>query len=98
MVTVLVALRDRLLVCPSDGIESNRWVTTTRLEGSRLECVAAAPDAPARSVVGTFADGLFRSIDGGKTFARLETGFAAEGQQEFTETRAVGLPTERAIL
>jgi len=79
MVTVLVALRDRLLVCPSDGIESNRWVTTTRLEGSRLECVAAAPDAPARSVVGTFADGLFRSIDGGKTFARLEIGFAAEG-------------------
>ncbi|MFC6768344.1 WD40/YVTN/BNR-like repeat-containing protein, partial [Natrinema soli] len=80
MVTVSVALRDRLLVCTSDGIESDQWVTTTRLEGFRLECVAAAPDAPARSVVGTFDDGLFRSTDGGETFDRLETGFAAEGR------------------
>ncbi|MGM0605325.1 MAG: WD40/YVTN/BNR-like repeat-containing protein [Halobacteriota archaeon] len=52
---------------------------TVRPEGSivrslvdrRLECVAVDPDRPARIVVGTFDDGLHRSIDGGESFERV---------------------------
>ncbi|QCS41493.1 hypothetical protein [Natrinema versiforme] len=72
MTTVLVALRDRLLVCTGDGSAAGDWTTTARLEGHDLECVAADPDAPDRYVVGTFENGLFRSADGGETFERLE--------------------------
>ncbi|ELY68013.1 WD40/YVTN/BNR-like repeat-containing protein [Natrinema versiforme] len=77
MVTVLVALRDRLLVCTGDGPAADGWTTTARLEGAALECVAAAPDAPERYFVGTFDNGLFRSTDGGETFAPIETEFDA---------------------
>ncbi|QLK27404.1 hypothetical protein HYG81_07335 [Natrinema zhouii] len=78
MTTVLVALRDRSLVCRGDGTDSDDWSTKTRLENMALECVAANPDAPTRIVVGTFGDGVFRSTDGGETFDRLETEFVAE--------------------
>ncbi|WP_049927616.1 WD40/YVTN/BNR-like repeat-containing protein [Halopiger goleimassiliensis] len=74
MATVYAALEDRLLVC-TDGDE---WTTTTRLEGRRLECVAASPDAPERAFVGTFEDGLYRSDDAGDSFDRLETPFVSE--------------------
>ncbi|WP_222917135.1 glycoside hydrolase [Natrinema sp. SYSU A 869] len=77
MVRVSIALRDRLLVCTGDETEPGDWTTKTRLEGRNLECVTAVPDAPARYYVGTVADGLFRSTDGGETFVRLETEFAA---------------------
>ena len=75
MATAYVALRDRLLVCRSrdTGPAPDDWTANTRLEGHRLECVAAAPDAPERVFVGTFENGLFRSTDGGETFERLET-------------------------
>ena len=53
MTTVYAALEDRLLVCSDDGGE---WTTDTRLEGCRLECVAASPDAPDRVFVGTFEE------------------------------------------
>lgn len=75
MGTVLVALRDRLLVCTGDGPATDGWTTTARLEGTDLECVAAAPDAPERYFVGTFDNGLFRSTDGGETFDPIETDF-----------------------
>ncbi|WP_226480397.1 WD40/YVTN/BNR-like repeat-containing protein [Natrinema amylolyticum] len=78
MTTVAIALRDRLLVCAGEATDPDGWTTETRLEGRDLECVAAVPDAPARYYVGTVADGLFRSTDGGETFDRLETEFAAE--------------------
>jgi hypothetical protein len=54
------AMRDALLV---DGVE--------RLTGHTLECVAAHPDRPEQVLVGTFDDGLQRSVDGGETFARV---------------------------
>ncbi|WP_408957378.1 WD40/YVTN/BNR-like repeat-containing protein [Natrinema sp. 74] len=73
MATVLVALDDRLLVCTGDSADPARWTVTPRLEGINLECVAASPDAPERLFVGTVDHGLFRSADGGETFARLET-------------------------
>jgi photosystem II stability/assembly factor-like uncharacterized protein len=78
MATVLIALGDRLLVCTADGPAFNDWTTTMRLEGVSPSCVAAAPDAPTRYIVGTVDDGLFRSTDGGDTFERLETEFATE--------------------
>ena len=77
MQTVLVAARDRLLVCRRDGLETTGWTTASRLEGHELECVAAHPSAPDRIFVGT-RDGLVRSADGGHSFDRVETRFTAE--------------------
>ncbi len=76
MTTVHAALRNRLLVCR--GSEVDDWETTERLEGYDLECVAVSPAAPDRLFVGTFEDGLFRSVDGGETFAPLEADFESE--------------------
>jgi len=80
MGTVLVAVRDRLLVCTSDGLEPDGWTTASRLEGRDLvlECVGAHPNAPDQVFVGT-RSGLVRSVDGGDSFDRCETQFVAEG-------------------
>ncbi|WP_226004093.1 WD40/YVTN/BNR-like repeat-containing protein [Natrinema salinisoli] len=78
MATVIIALGDCLLVCTGDRPVSDGWTTATRLEETDPVCIAAAPDAPSRYVVGTVDDGLFRSTDGGDTFVRLEAEFAAE--------------------
>ncbi|WP_254525079.1 WD40/YVTN/BNR-like repeat-containing protein [Natrinema caseinilyticum] len=75
MTAVIVALRDRLLVCTDDGTEPEEWTTRTTLEGGALECVAARPDAPNRVFVGTVENGLLRSSDGGETFERLDPAF-----------------------
>ncbi|SIS12647.1 beta propeller repeat protein [Natronorubrum thiooxidans] len=78
MPTAYAALRDRLLVCSSAGSSPDAWTTTTRFEGSKLECVAASSDRPERVFVGTFEDGVFRSRTGGESFDRLETDFVSE--------------------
>ncbi|SEW13225.1 beta propeller repeat protein [Natrinema salifodinae] len=78
MVTVSIALRDRLLVCRGDAAAPDDWTTETRLQGDDLECVATHPDAAERLFVGTFESGLFRSTDGGETFDRLDTAFVVD--------------------
>ncbi|WP_049901427.1 hypothetical protein [Natrinema sp. J7-1] len=77
MATVAVTFRDRLLVCTGDATDPDDWTAETRLEGPDLECIAAVHNGSPRYYVGTVADGLFRSTDGGETFARLETRFVA---------------------
>ncbi|QLG49035.1 hypothetical protein [Natrinema halophilum] len=72
MMTVIVVLRDRLLVCTGES-EPGEWTTTTRLEGFDLECAAIQPDAPEQVFAGTVEDGLFRSR--GDRFERLEAEF-----------------------
>ncbi|MFA9417123.1 WD40/YVTN/BNR-like repeat-containing protein [Natrinema sp. HArc-T2] len=76
MITVLVAVRDRLLVCTSDGLEPDGWTATSRLEDRDLECVGAHSSAPDRVFVGT-RNGLIRTVDGGQSFDRRETQFVA---------------------
>ncbi|MFD1563355.1 WD40/YVTN/BNR-like repeat-containing protein [Haloarchaeobius amylolyticus] len=78
MTTVIVAVRDRLLVYRGDGFEPDGWTTTSRLDGRDLECVGAHPGAPERLFIGT-RNGLLRSVDGGESFDRRETQFVAEG-------------------
>ena len=62
MTTVYAAMRNVLLVSPSEG------ELEERLGGHDLECLAVHPEAPERVVVGTFDSGLFYSNDGGETF------------------------------
>ncbi|WP_247002549.1 WD40/YVTN/BNR-like repeat-containing protein [Halosolutus gelatinilyticus] len=71
-----LAMRDRLLAFESET--TNGWKTTAALEGYDLECVAASPERPDRSFVGTFENGLFRSRDGGETFEPIDTGIDSE--------------------
>lgn len=82
MTTVYAAMRNRLLVCESDGGgfegDGEGWETIERLEGHDLECVAASPEAPERVFVGTFEDGLHRSTDGGGEFDAIEAGFESD--------------------
>jgi len=78
MTTVLVAARDRLLVCRDNVLEPDGWTATSRLDGYDLECVGAHSSAPDRLFVGT-RNGLSRSDDGGASFDPLETMFVAEG-------------------
>jgi len=77
MVTVIVPVRDRLLVCRGDGLEPGGWTATSRLEDHDLECIGAHPSAPERVFVGT-RNGLVRTADGGESFDPLETQFVAE--------------------
>ncbi|WP_418281310.1 WD40/YVTN/BNR-like repeat-containing protein [Halorubrum sp. DTA98] len=43
-----------------------------RLAGRTVECVASSPDAPGRVFAGTSGDGLYRSVDGGGSFGRVD--------------------------
>ena len=84
MTTLYAASRDRLLGYRTDGSErGGTGRTTTRLEGHRLESIAASPGRSDRVFVGTFEDGLYRARGSGTapaelTFERLETEFASE--------------------
>ncbi|GAB3020189.1 beta propeller repeat protein [Natronobiforma cellulositropha] len=71
MTRLYLAMRNRLLISESDDGDS--WTTATHLEGLDLECVAVSPEVPDRVFVGTFEDGLFRSLDGGDSVDPLET-------------------------
>ena len=64
-----VAHRDRLLTIADAG--GNAAIDSVRLRDRRLECVASHPVAPDRAFVGTFDDGLHRTVDGGETIERI---------------------------
>lgn len=63
------ALEDVLLVL--DGAPGS-WEARTRLADADLTAVAAHPETPGRVHVGSFEEGLLRSVDGGETFARVD--------------------------
>jgi hypothetical protein len=82
MPSVYAALEDALLVATQADSE---WETTERLTDHRPQCVTVHPDAPERLFVGTFDDGLHRSIDGGDTFERVgRTGIAEDAYRAST--------------
>ncbi|WP_080508362.1 WD40/YVTN/BNR-like repeat-containing protein [Haloparvum sedimenti] len=61
-----LALPDRLLVA-----DLASGAVRERLPDREPECVAVSPVAPDRVFAGTFDDGLYRSTDGGDSFARV---------------------------
>jgi photosystem II stability/assembly factor-like uncharacterized protein len=65
MTTLYAAMADGLLIAEQRG---DGWDGRTRLDGERLEAVAASDGAV---LVGTFESGLRRSTDGGETFERV---------------------------
>lgn len=68
MLTLLIAREDGLLVARREG--SGAWRTDLRLEKAGPRCVASDP-ADGRLYCGTFAQGLWRSIDGGQSWERV---------------------------
>lgn len=65
---ILTAMRHDLVVLERDD---GTWTTRTPLGDRRLECVAADSRRPDRWFVGTFENGLYRTVDGGDTFERV---------------------------
>jgi photosystem II stability/assembly factor-like uncharacterized protein len=71
MTTLLVAMRDAVVVVGRDG---ERWITEERFSGKgRLECIATDPDRPGTVYCGTSNDGLWRSDDTGGSWLRMGT-------------------------
>lgn len=64
MLTVLVALHDRLVVARQD----RSWHVDEHLRGMAPECVAVDPTDAATFYVGTFGHGLWRGRDGGRSW------------------------------
>jgi photosystem II stability/assembly factor-like uncharacterized protein len=56
--------------------EGNTWRARTLLEGIGAQCVAVDPTNPRRIYVGTFDEGLHRSLDAGETWAGVSAGIA----------------------
>jgi photosystem II stability/assembly factor-like uncharacterized protein len=52
----------------------DHWDAETVLENLGVQCVAIDPEDPHRLYAGTFDDGLFRSLDGGKTWENVSSG------------------------
>ncbi len=57
-----------------DGSDSASVVTVLGLEGSGAQCVAVDPHDPRRVYVGTFDDGVYRSLDAGESTGDLVQG------------------------
>jgi len=78
-VPLLYAAMEEALVVAAG--EADDWACSTALADVSPECVAAAPAEPYRVFVGTFGSGLYRSSDGGATFAEVMSapGFAGDG-------------------
>ena len=69
MPAMYVAMRNAAVAVERGG--DGEWSLRRGLDGRRLECVAASPDAPDRAFCGTFEGGLFRTADGGETWHRV---------------------------
>lgn len=67
---------DRIVVAMRSGLElfdrnGDGWTRRRVVPAPDLDCVALHPDAPDRIFVGSFGDGIYRSEDGGETFAAV---------------------------
>lgn len=58
--------------------DGERFRTTMMLDRSQAQCVAVDPDNPDRVYIGTFDDGVYRSLDGGETWAPASDGIPHE--------------------
>jgi photosystem II stability/assembly factor-like uncharacterized protein len=54
--------------------DGERFETTMMLDGSQAQCVAVDPGNWDRVYVGTFDDGVYRSLDGGETWTQVSEG------------------------
>lgn len=54
--------------------DDRRFETRLGLAGSGAQCVAADPAEPGRAFAGTFDDGVYRTLDGGATWAQVGDG------------------------
>jgi photosystem II stability/assembly factor-like uncharacterized protein len=57
-----------------DSADGERFETTAMLDNSQAQCVAVDPANPDRVYVGTFDDGVYRSLDGGETWTQVSDG------------------------
>lgn len=78
-----------------DSDDGLGWSSITMLEDSGAQCVAVDPTNPSRLYAGTFEQGLFRSLDGGESWAAAGNGIPHPRVTSitFSAARAVeGLP------
>ncbi len=54
-----------------DSSDGERFETTIMLPDSNAQCVAVDPSNPDRVYVGTFDDGIYRTLDGGETWTQV---------------------------
>ncbi|HEX5166904.1 MAG TPA: hypothetical protein VFV93_15975, partial [Thermomicrobiales bacterium] len=57
-----------------DSHDGERFETTVMLPESKAQCVAVDPSNPDRVYVGTFDDGVYRTLDGGETWTHVSEG------------------------
>ncbi len=71
MTTLFLAMEGALLVVRRmpDG-----WASEQAMQSRSLQCLAAGPDTPKRVYAGTEDEGVWRSVDGGRTWSRAGTG------------------------
>lgn len=68
MVRVFAAMRDGVEIrTNNDG----SWSDTSVKPAERIECIAVAETKPNRVFLGTFDEGILRSLDSGRTFDRI---------------------------
>ncbi|MGQ0548132.1 MAG: WD40/YVTN/BNR-like repeat-containing protein, partial [Armatimonadota bacterium] len=71
MNALYVAMEDALLIIREGG---GRWTVEQHLDGTELQCVAVDPQHSERIYVGTDDQGLWKSPDGGRTWAAAGKG------------------------
>lgn len=69
----LFAATGDAVACLTHG-DGDRWQVATALEGRAAQCVAVDPRDPDRVYVGTFDDGVHRTLDGGRTWQSVGAG------------------------
>ncbi len=74
MSTLYVAMEDVLLIVREGA---GKWTVDQHLEGMALQCVAVDPNYIERIYVGTDDQGLWRSPDGGRTWASAGKGIGS---------------------
>lgn len=67
-------------------------------EDVSVECVAASPERPERAFAGTFGDGLYRTTDGGDSWARVDLGPADDGTSADRVTAAAVAPWDAEVV
>lgn len=67
MLTFVVVTAEAVLIAR----ESSGWSVETHLSGNATECLAVDPGDSARLFCGTWGHGLWRSLDGGRSWIRM---------------------------